>query len=431
MKVYACHSHYGHLNNDAYLPTYRPYAERNIASPSPAVRGIKIEPPSSPGASSEICNDITRKLAEKPNILRKRRNKNIFDFDEIRNLGDALHMKPALANGADKDAVFEWITECSKQDASPVVLSYKFNGQEKAGIESTDFIIVLQTDYQKMMLQGHGNSGISIQTTLGDDSYNHVLSAIVVVDEYGECQPAAWCISSQASYDFMKLFFECTLKSSGKISPSWVMTDLNEQFYKSFCDVYQQIPQQYVFSWTIKKLWRKELSKESVDVAEEEEMYTKLCGIVDQSDPTVLEYTVMQFLTDLSASQARYPNFSRYFSEHWAANEELWSSCYRGGNKANAIQMSFFEELHQSLCKDELGGFIDLCLLRIVKCDQLKITQHLEDILQNNSNHHNSVIHRHHTQSVLLSKSFVTIDSEAPDQWLVYLSFFLFIFLYH
>ena len=63
--------------------------------------------------------------------------------------------------------------------------------------KKSDFILILQTPLQEDMLLNFGSNIICMDDTHGTNSYDFSLITFLVVDEYGEGFPAAWCLCNR------------------------------------------------------------------------------------------------------------------------------------------------------------------------------------------------------------------------------------------
>jgi hypothetical protein len=70
------------------------------------------------------------------------------------------------------------------------VLLFKKQGMEQPkemdNMSDNDFLLCIQTEFQKDMLQKFGSKAICMDSTHGTNCYNFNLATIVVVDDYGE-----------------------------------------------------------------------------------------------------------------------------------------------------------------------------------------------------------------------------------------------------
>ena len=59
------------------------------------------------------------------------------------------------------------------------------------------------------------------------------LTTILVVDEFGEGYPTAWCISNRKDLIAMVYYFEAKQRNIGYKIAKWAMTDDAPQFYSA------------------------------------------------------------------------------------------------------------------------------------------------------------------------------------------------------
>ena len=78
--------------------------------------------------------------------------------------------------------------EWEGQEYNPVVY-YKLQGQSDKLFKNQDFMIVLQTEHQKQMVEKFGQYGVCVDCTHGTNMYDFMLTTLLVVDEFGEGQP--------------------------------------------------------------------------------------------------------------------------------------------------------------------------------------------------------------------------------------------------
>ena len=116
------------------------------------------------------------------------------------------------------------------------MLSYEPQGasDDKTGLQTDDFIIVLQTPVQAEMLKKFGGKVICTcaDAIHGTNAYKFKLITLLVADEYGEGFPVAWCIANREDrvllIEFSPLYAQsvgwCTLSGSCQtwpISTTW------------------------------------------------------------------------------------------------------------------------------------------------------------------------------------------------------------------
>lgn len=89
--------------------------------------------------------------------------------------------------------------------SNPIVL-YKTQGTEYFPLDTNDFMIIILTETQIAVLKKFSSEKLSIDSTHGTNQYNFNLPTIIVIDEFGEGYPAAFCISSKTN-EVRSVFF--------------------------------------------------------------------------------------------------------------------------------------------------------------------------------------------------------------------------------
>ena len=82
--------------------------------------------------------------------------------------------------------------------------------KEEVALEKDDFVVIMQTEFQKHLMQKFGSKGLCCDTTHGTTGYDFKLNSLLVLDEFEEGVPVAFCLSNRDDFAFMKLFFSKT-----------------------------------------------------------------------------------------------------------------------------------------------------------------------------------------------------------------------------
>ena len=64
-------------------------------------------------------------------------------------------------------------------------------------LSKDDFLIVIQTPFQKDTMQQYGSKAVLMDSTHSTTQYKFLLISIMVIDDYGEGIPVAWAISNR------------------------------------------------------------------------------------------------------------------------------------------------------------------------------------------------------------------------------------------
>ena len=107
-------------------------------------------------------------------------------------------------------------------------LFYNFSGdldENNPMLKAEDFIIVIQTQSQKDLLKEFGSKGVCSDATHNTTGYDFMLTTLLVLDEFGEGQPVAWCLSNHETEEFLIIFFRYIKDVCDQVKAAWFMAD--------------------------------------------------------------------------------------------------------------------------------------------------------------------------------------------------------------
>ena len=106
-------------------------------------------------------------------------------------------------------------------------------------LNTRDFLLVIQTEFQKDMLIKHGSEGVCMDATYNVNNYDFHLITLLVLDDYQEGIPAAYAISNREDKVVIKYILESIkLKCKGFKSCSWFMSDMALQYFNAWKEVF-------------------------------------------------------------------------------------------------------------------------------------------------------------------------------------------------
>jgi len=178
---------------------------------------------------------------------------------DIANIERAFGLRRAERHKDDATSVAVWVQDMMNSDSNPVLL-YKPQGsqpsQETPSLEQSDFILALQTPLQADMLVKFGSNIICMDDTHGTNSYDFSLITLLVVDEFGEGCPAAWCLCNKTDKYALIDFLMAVKKRVGTIRPNWGMTVDAEQYFAAWIAVVGLGPSKLLCTWHVDRAWR-------------------------------------------------------------------------------------------------------------------------------------------------------------------------------
>ena len=313
LRVLVHKTHYGH--NTALGHLRIPNSAR-LALASQIMQGIDFQ---------HILDNIRDSLGQHFHRI------HLLTRKDISNIEKSYGLRGAQRHKDDATGVNIWVEEMQASGANPIIL-YKKQGEPQPencdNVSDKDFILAIQTPLQaEMMRKLANNRVICVDGTHGTNSYDFTLITMVVIDEYGEGYPVAWCISNREDKFLVMNFFNAIKKKVGILHPKWFMTDLAEQFYNAWVSTFDNKPQKLVCTWHVDRAWREKL-KQLKNRELEATLSHNLRVLLEETDTTKFEELLHQTLKEFNESKDTV-DFGNYFKTHYAKTKEQWAGCYR------------------------------------------------------------------------------------------------------
>ncbi len=120
----------------------------------------------------------------------------------------------------------------------------------------------------------------------------------MVVDEFGEGFPVAWCISNRQDRIAIEVFFQSIKHKIGDIIPKWIMTDDAEQFFSGWITVFGKGSHKLLCTWHVDRAWRGNLNQiKSPDLAAS--IYRNLRVLLEEQDIETFEALLSETIKQL------------------------------------------------------------------------------------------------------------------------------------
>ena len=147
---------------------------------------------------------------------------------DLNNISSSFHLSK-IQHKNDAESVRIWV-EMYRQEKSEIVRLIKFPGEDASQdgrMACDDFMLVLMTDLQLHMLQKNGHRRVNcMDSTHSTNAYNFQLTTLLVIDDYGEGFPVAFCISSKVDTLAIEVFLEHVRTALGvPVDAQVLMTD--------------------------------------------------------------------------------------------------------------------------------------------------------------------------------------------------------------
>ena len=246
IEVNICYTHYGHEKELQHI--WLPKSKRQQVA-ALLQQGVSRD---------RILSDIREEAIQESDEFTRYHLTAKKDLD---NIMKSFGINEVQKHPDDQESVRAWVEDWSNSENNPVLFQ-KYQGEpppDGYNLTTDDFMIVLQSPFQKEMAHKFARNGICIDATHGTTGYDFLLTSVVVIDEYGEGFPIAWSLSNHEDFTHMCVCFKMVKRNCGILTPRWLMSDLASQFYNAWVGVMGGKPLRLLCTWHVDKAWQTEL----------------------------------------------------------------------------------------------------------------------------------------------------------------------------
>ena len=212
---------------------------------------VKIASQLQAGVSINNILDSIRDVSLKQGIKRE----HLIVKQDIRNIERVLNLSNIQKHANDQTSVAIWVQEALTQPYNPVLV-FKPQGRKDSVVGLTDdleeknFILAIQTEFQHDAMKLFAGNGrvVCVDATHGTNVYDFFLITVMVLDDYGEGVPVAWCISDREDTSLLSQFFKHLHERVGDIGLDYFMSDDAEQYHTAWCGVFGPVKKSYCAS---------------------------------------------------------------------------------------------------------------------------------------------------------------------------------------
>lgn len=159
---------------------------------------------------------------------------------DIYNIQKKYNIDGVMRHANDLLSVRALVAELNSLTYSPVII-YKLRGDQQPhyNVGTDDFIIGIQTNFQREMLQKHGQVCVCMDATHKTNIYDFKLITLLVTDEYGEGIPVAWAVTNREDVTMLIQFLQAVHNKTGQLNcPKWFMSDDTGQYFTAWKTVF-------------------------------------------------------------------------------------------------------------------------------------------------------------------------------------------------
>ena len=378
----------------------------------------------------ETCLLVARKLKEGVNsdkILDYIRDEVIDDSikrhhlltrQDINNIRRQFNVEGIERHREDQLSVCAWVEELQSLDSNPVI-AFKPQGKQSDILSTDDFLIGIQTVFQRDMMKEFGESLICMDATHGTNHYHFNLVTVLIMDEFGEGVPVGWLISNKEDFSTLCFFLKSLLSQTGPIKAKYFMSDDAEQYYSAWNSTYGEFSKKLLCIWHVDRAWRSKLQLIS-NAEKRTHAYWCLRSMLQVLSIVEFRKLMQQCITYM-LSELDLQTFGQYFQTYYAKCTEQWAYCYRVGTPVNTnMSVEAFHRLLKVVYLDSKHNRgIDHLLSVLLRIARDKFFERIIKSEKGKVTHRIGEINRRHRAALDLMENKVTIEnvSSSNNQW--------------
>ena len=237
ISVNFCLDHYGHSLQIAHL---------NISHGLRAQIAGKLASGVEAGNILDFIRDDISSIDRDSLLTRK----------DIYNIKHQYNISQSQKHKDDGQSVDLWVKQFEDDENNPIVF-YKPQNSQHDTLQDDDFLLCVQTKFQKEMMLKHGSSIICVDSTHGTTQYDFLLISLLVLDDFQEAIPVAWAVTNSERYEILHIFMDEIRRSCEQdLKTEVFMSDMADNFYQAWCASFSQPYRRLYCSWHVDKSWR-------------------------------------------------------------------------------------------------------------------------------------------------------------------------------
>ena len=390
VSVKYCSTHYNH---DIRLAHLRMSTATRLKIAAKLQQGVSLE---------RILDDV------RDNIHSEVTREHLVVRQDVHNIKSQYNIEGVMRHANDLSSVSAWVEEMKSLNYNPVLL-YKIQGMpqsdEMDNIADQDFVLAIQTEFQRDMLMKFGNNTVCVDATHGTNMYDFHLITILVIDEYGEGIPVVWVITNREDALLLMEFLKEIKKRTGPLTPQWFMSDDADQYFNAWRGVFgENGTKKILCSWHVDRAWRAALHEHITDTKNKVEIYHFLRLLLTKNQESDFQVLLQQFLTFIATREER---FHQYFKAEYCTRVTQWASCFRARTTVNTNM--FVESFHRVLkvvyLQHKQNRRVDFLLATLMKIARDKTFERLLKQEKGKHTHRVCKINKRHTAAEQMQAS--------------------------
>ena len=220
---------------------------------------------------------------------------------DIHNIKNHYNIEGIIRHFNDLTSVCVWVEEMKCQAYNPILL-FKQQGEPQPdsmdNVGVNDFIIGIQTEFQRDMLLKYGDVCVCMDATHGTNSYDFNLITVLVIDGFGEGIPVAWAIANREDVTILVEFLKAIRERTGPLQTCWFMSDDANQYFNAWKGVFHdKETKKLLCAWHVDRAWRTALNQHVNTKQSRIEIYHQLRILLMENEEAQFRQLLQQFLS--------------------------------------------------------------------------------------------------------------------------------------
>lgn len=238
-----------------------------------------------------------------------------------------LKQKHIPKDQLERDVLTRMVTELRSRKDNPVLI-YKPEGDVEYEMSSEDFVIGIQTQFQRELLKKHANKMICSHVSQGNESF--LMTLLVVDKDSNDVIPVCWLLGSVQEDRLFRPFLEALRAKCGNIETDLFVTNLSSALYHVWADTFSKPWRKLDCSWHVDEDWRSNLKIYIPDRENRLIVYAYLKALQYEGDEIHFRKILQEFMAFLGEASSE---FKCYFSKNYLQGDRCshWALCFRQG----------------------------------------------------------------------------------------------------
>lgn len=308
----------------------------------------------------------------------------------------------------ERDSLTRMVMELRGRKDNPVLI-YKPQGDVEHDMSSEDFVLGIQTHFQRDALKKYASKMICAHVSQKDDSFFMVF---LVIDEESEVAiPVCFLLGSIQEGRLFRPFLEALKAKCGDIETDLFVTNLSSNMYHMWTDIFSKPWRKLDCSWHVDEDWRKNLQSLVSDVENQLVVYAYLKTLQYEGDEIHFRKTLQELMIFLGEIS---PAFKCYFSNNYLLGERSshWALCLCKGllsHKSN-LDGTFYKGIKDVLSQSlQFWRSTDLLLVLLKLSRDLAVVHSGRQTRKGKSPQTAREMKSHHSRSTLLQCDYFTV----------------------